>query len=58
MYSKQICANWQMQMKASDLTFQFDCTPAQFQQLIKLSVYLAFLSLMGAFYFGREKFPA
>lgn len=47
-----------MEMKVSDLTFQFDCTPAQFQQLIRANAYLAFLSIMGAFYFGREKFPA
>lgn len=41
-------------MKASDLTFQFDCTPAQFQQLNKANVDLALLSLTGVCYFGKE----
>lgn len=45
-------------MKASDLTLQSDCTPAQFRQLIKDSAYLVFLSIMDAIYFAKEKFIA
>lgn len=45
-------------MKASDLTLQSDCTPAQFRQLIKDSAYLVFLSIMDAIYLAKEKFIA
>lgn len=47
-----------MQMKASDLMFQHDHRPAQFQQFIKDNAYLAFLSIIGALFSAKQRFLA